>query len=414
MNFNNFDDNTEDYVLNAISLAKEAEKNIYTNPKYSIKYLREALEGITKYYARINNISMIDDCGKDKDLYTLINDVYRHKYISIAHSIRKAGNTATHYDDRANYSVNNELIEYTKKVTENLYKIFNKVLANSTKKDFNPDLIPFGQYEIIDRVPTTPNADKFYEYSYFVKSKKDNRFIYFYDIEGDSDSYAFSKRINEAIDVIEDSTNDMPYVLMVAEKPEYDENNTSQWKYVIYKTKKGSALLKQKKYKLSEKDILKIALNLTSAVIALKKNGIHLRSIQPDNIIIYPSDDTYTACIFDMQKAKIESSDTTVFTTYHKVIEDDCFVAPEIRNSNSKNLDALTWEKADIFSIAATMVYCVDENLVKKYIDLSNLYNCFSEETADILCEVIGGSLEDTYTAEEFKEKLQIVYEQYE
>ena len=183
--------------------------------------------------------------------------------------------------------------------------------------------------------------------------------------------------------------------------------------YIAYSVYSDSKLLAEvKPGTLEEKQVVQIALDILNVLLELKNigNGIHLRNIQPGNVIVTPNGDDYMASVVNMETAKINNYDATVYASMKDLIATNPFLPREVRH-NDEGKDT-NWEKVDVYSVAVLMVYCVDSTAVKDTIDTDILYDYFSEEIADILTDIFDSSLNEIDGIDELKEKLEDALEE--
>lgn len=415
MNFDIFEeiDVLPKYKCNIVNAAKTAERNVLVSPYNALLNARISLENLCKFLIKSNHLEHIRENG-EVNLATMIetctvNGVFTK--VDEAHQIRINGNRVAHGKEKADrlHIVNTENVEMAMKSVKDLFDILAELFPNKVNgKEFDVYSVPFGFYEIVRRVPKSDNEVIFGDYNYFVKDPKDN-YYYFQVLYRNSESSVQNDLGARSVltgNRIKKNKKRTSYLLDV-----YYPSNLmaeSDRDYITYSVYPDSELLSEVKAgMLKEKHAAQIALDILNVLLELKQigNGIHLRNIQPGNVIITPDGDNYIASVVNMETAKIENYDATVFASMKDLIVTNPFLPREVRqDSEGKNIN---WEKADVYSVAVLMVYCVNGSAVKETIDTDSLYDCFSEEIADILTNVFDSSLDEIAGIDELKEKLE-------
>lgn len=420
MNFDIFDeiDLLPKYKSELINAAKVAERNVLVSPYNTLLNARVSLENLCKALIKSNHLEHVREDGS-VNLTTMIetctsNGVFTKK--DEAHQIRLNGNKAAHLKAGAEHLhiVNAENVEMATTSVKCLFAILAELFPNQANgAEFDVNRVPFGFYEIVRAVPKSDNEVIFGDYNYFVKDPKEN-YYYFQVLPRNSESSTQNDLGARSVltgNRIKEDKKRTSYLLDV-----YYPSNLmaeSDRDYIAYSVYSDSKLLAEvKSGVLDEKQVVQIALDILNVLLELKHigNGIHLRNIQPGNVIITPDGDDYMASVVNMETAKINNYDATVFASMKDLIVTNPFLPREVRQDSEGK--STNWEKVDVYSVAVLMVYCVDRTAVKENIDTDDLYDYFSDEVADILAEIFDSSLNEIDGVEELKEKLEDALEE--
>lgn len=420
MNFDIFDeiDLLPKYKSELINAAKVAERNVLVSPYNTLLNARVSLENLCKALIKSNHLEHVREDGS-VNLTTMIetctsNGVFTKK--DEAHQIRLNGNKAAHLKAGAEHLhiVNAENVEIAMTSVKCLFAILAEIFPNQANgAEFDVNRVPFGFYEIVRAVPKSDNEVIFGDYNYFVKDPKEN-YYYFQVLHRNSESSIQNDLGARSVltgNRIKEDKKRTSYLLDV-----YYPSNLmaeSDRDYIAYSVYSDSKLLAEvKSGVLDEKQVVQIALDILNVLLELKHigNGIHLRNIQPGNVIITPDGDDYMASVVNMETAKINNYDATVFASMKDLIVTNPFLPREVRQDSEGK--STNWEKVDVYSVAVLMVYCVDRTAVKETIDTDDLYDYFSDEVADILAEIFDSSLNEIDGVEELKEKLEDALEE--
>ncbi len=420
MNFDVFDkiDLLPKYKSKVINSAKSAERNVLVSPYNALLNARVSLENLCKSLINSNHLEHIRENGS-VNLATMIETCTSNGVFSKgneAHQIRLNGNKAAHGKGDADllHIVNSENVELAMESVKDLFTILAEIFPNQANGvEFDVNRVPFGFYEIVRTVPKSDNEVIFGDFNYFVKDPKDN-YYYFQVIHRNSESSTQNDLGARSVltgNRIKDDKKRTSFLLDV-----YYPSNLmaeSDRDYIAYSVYSDSKLLAEvKPGTLKEKQVVQIALDILNVLLELKHigDGIHLRNIQPGNVIITPDGDDYMASVVNMETAKINNYDATVFASMKDLIVTNPFLPREVRQDNEGK--SINWEKVDVYSVAVLMVYCVDSSAVKDIIDTDILYDYFSEEIAGILADIFDSSLNEIDGIEELKEKLENALEE--
>jgi hypothetical protein len=423
MNFDIFDDIEllEKYKDKVVNAAKTAERNVLVSPYNALLNARVSLENLCKAIIKSNGFEKIREDDKTVNFSTMIETCVVNGAFSKrneAHQIRLNGNKAAHGKDEAEYLhiVNVKNVNVAIESVKNLFDILSEVFPEQAKgAEFDINNIPFGFYEIVRAVPKGQNEVIYGDFNYFVRDPKNN-YYYFQVLNRNSESAENNNLGARSVltgNRIKEDKKRTSYLLDV-----YYPSNLmaeSDRDYIAYSVYSDSRLLSEvAPGTLSERQTVQIAIDLLNVLFELKQigNGIHLRNIQPGNVIVTPNGEDYMAGVVNMETAKINNYEETVYASMKGLLTSNPFLPREVRNGNDGN--GVQWEKADVYSVAVIMVYCMDRQAVKEKIDSDSLYDIFSEEIVDILSEIFDSSINEIDGIESLKEKLENALEELE
>ncbi|MBP3783223.1 MAG: DUF4145 domain-containing protein [Butyrivibrio sp.] len=425
MNFDVFDDIEFDRKDQLLRNCKAAERYIIVSPFISVAHARAALEILCKGMIKEHAVKQIIPSGDGKpgnpNLATMIATCVKNGIITKTEDaavIRKNGNDALHINKGSQkiQVVNEKSVKKAMDSVEALFHVFQDVFHTHTDIDFDKLKVPFGFFEIVRAVPKAPNEVIFGEFNYFVKDPQEN--YYYLQIYHRNSEEEIGNTLGErgmlAGNRIKGNKGRTSYLLDV-----YYPSNLlaeSDREYIAYSVYNDSCLLSEMQGgQLTDKQVVMIALDITNALLELESigEGIHLRNLQPGNVIITPNADGYMAGVVNMETAKITGYEATVIGSMRELITQNPYMPRELRNFAENGPLDINWEKVDVYSLGKIMVYCKDPSLVKEEIDDSVLYDIFPDEIADILYDIFTSSINMIYSPMELKEKLQDVVDQY-
>ena len=396
---------------------------------YSKAWARAALEILCKGLIKKNNVEQIkpqpkickncnmpieDTLNLPPNLATMIDTCLKAGLFTnedAAALIRKNGNDTLHANKGAQklHVVNEGNIEKASSCVQALYTLFKEVFGQELLvPDFDLNKVPFGYYEIVRAVPKAPNEVICGDNNYFVKDPQEN-YYYFQVFHRNS----MEERDNElgargvlTGNKIKEDKGRKSYLLDV----HYPSNvlAESDREYIAYSVYSDSKLLSEIDHpKFTEREIVQIAIDLTNILIELQSigQGISLRNIQAGNVIVTPCEGGYMAGIVNMETAKIQGYDATVYKSIESSFSENPYMPREVRQGNES--ENIQWEKADIYSVAKIMVYCKDPAEVKSEVDEDFIYDSFSEKVGDLLIDTFESSINMIDEPADFKEKLE-------
>ena len=117
------------------------------------------------------------------------------------------------------------------------------------------------------------------------------------------------------------------------------------------------------------------------------------------------------AALVNMQMAKIVAKQETVVGLVSEIQKNNAYMAPQLRMLPEELLVNTDWEKADVYSIAKILLYCVDRTLIKDGLDEDVIIEKleakgFSDELIDVVLEILDGDINSNPTAKELQEVL--------
>lgn len=396
---------------------------------YSKAWARAALEILCKGLIKKNNVEQIkpqpkickncnmpieDTVNLPPNLATMIDTCLKEGLFTnedAAALIRKNGNDTLHANKGAQklHVVNAKNIEKAGSCVQALYTLFKEVFGQELLvPDFDLNKVPFGYYEIVRAVPKAPNEVICGDNNYFVKDPQEN-YYYFQVFHRNS----MEERDNElgargvlTGNKIKEDKGRKSYLLDV----HYPSNvlAESDREYIAYSVYSDSKLLSEIDHpKFTEREIVQIAIDLTNILIELQSigQGISLRNNQAGNVIVTPCEGGYMAGIVNMETAKIQGYNATVYKSIESSFSENPYMPREVRQGNES--ENIQWEKADIYSVAKIMVYCKEPAEVKSEVDEDFIYDSFSEKVGDLLIDTFESSINMIDEPADFKEKLE-------
>lgn len=420
MNFDNFNKITFAKKDKLLEDCKIAERNIKVNPFIAMINARSALEVLCRTIIKEKNLTQVKESDGTANLSTQIetcvnNGVFNN--MEAATSIRKLANNVVHGNRGFQnfHKVNDDTVKKALETVSQLYLIMQEVFdLTDTQFEFDQQKIPFGYYEIVRAVEKAPNEIIVGEYNYFVRDPQNNTF-YFQILHQNSSSENKNNLGERSVLVgnrIKEDKSRKSYLLDV----HYPSNVMpgSEHEYIAYSVFSDSRLLSEiREGELNEKQIVEIALDLVCVLEELRKigDGISHRNIQPGNVIITPNESHYLAALVNMETAKITGYEKTIYKDMKslEVFSANSYMPPEVREGLLEETNVSSWEKVDIYSIAKIMLYCMNPSLVKLEVDMDDVYEYFSEETGNILDNILNSSLNLIYELCEFREELENV-----
>lgn len=419
MNFDSFDDieMPEKYKGVLLKNAKDAERNIYIAPSDASFHARAALEILCKALKKKHNLEWLRPGNGQPNLATMIDTCVMAnimKNTDAVKRIRDEGNDAAHPNNRVlkKHIVTEAAIKVVMVAVKDLFDLISETYYEG-KLEFDEAKIPFDSFEVVRRVPKAENEIIQGDYNYFVKNSQDS--YYYFQIfprKSEEEHYnALGARGVLTGNTIKKDKKRRSYLLDVFYPWDLSENSDRE--YIAYSVYSDSFLLSEIPAKsLTEKQTLQIAIELLNALIELKRigKGISLRNIQPGNVILTPDDDSYMASVVNMETAKINGYDATVYGSLKSLMMENPYLPREVRLGIES--DNVQWEKVDVYSIAKIMLYCIDPSIVKGEVDEDDVYDNFSEEVAEILMDVFDSSVNAIDGAEEFMEKIQNAFDE--
>lgn len=409
MNFDLFNDIEGEEKGQLLTNCKTVERNIFIDPYNSIANARPALEWLCKGLMKRNNVRAQKSPDGQVYLVNMVEACLTENLFQGCHEatvVRRSGNNILHANanDESLHIVNEENIAKALKVAKSLYILMQQ--AFDLYDDFDEAKIPFGDYEVLRRVPKSAKEVVVGDYNYFVCNGGDHFYLQVYPKNAlDEKEMLLAERgemTRERIGEDRQRNAYKPTMYLI-----YDSQKESDRRYIIYPIDKGGFLLSELNESLSVKQAIKVGLELIETLCYMKSigEGIHHRNIQPGSVILMSDGkDDYKAYLINMETAKIKNYAQTIYGSLKEILQANAYTPREVRrNEDGMEID---WEKADVYSVAKVILYCVDPKLVKDEVDPDSLYDIFSDEMVDAFRIIFESTLQDSLNLEEFKEIL--------
>ncbi|MGN0424012.1 MAG: hypothetical protein ACI4FY_01725 [Acetatifactor sp.] len=413
MNFDVFNQIQFSRKATVLENGRSAESKILMSPYDAMTAARTAFEALCKGLIKDDRAipcpphlaGMIEKC--------LEEHIFTDK--AAAYAIRDNGNVTVHTKKKIDFHAVNEItIQIATESVKSLYEIMMEVFTDRLEQlPFDPLKIPFGIYEVVRAVPKAENEVVVGKYNYFVRDPQDNYFyfqIYHRNSDVESNNELGARGMVAGKRIKEDKRR-RSYLL--DEHYPGGKLENSDRDYVAYSVYEDSRLLSEmRSVRFTERQIVQIALDLVNVLIELKRigQGMHLRNIQPGNVIITPDGENYMAAVVNMETAKIKGYEGTVMNALKPLIDGNPYWPGEVRKRET--YDGVPWDKVDLYSIAKIMIYCADPKCLQAEVDEGDLYDLFSDEVVEILSPILFDSLNTLDEMEIVKEKLENVLDQ--
>ncbi len=288
---------------------------------------------------------------------------------SAMHNVRTRGNKgAVHpYAELRLREATDENVQLAVENLKDLHRVLTGYFGIDAQ--FNENSIPFGDYKVIRMVEKAPNEIIAADFNYFVREDDgDEYFLQCVPLSDDDKAMAFVNRGEEARTLIRDSIDRRTYLCETTVRNLYG-NRT---RLVLYRIPRDSFLLSEytnKKY--TNRQIVRIGLDLIETLLELEGagDGIHHRNINPGCVVLAPKKNYYLAYLVDMQTAKIENSLFTVIPQLAEKHKNNPYIPADVRRMSLEKQMAFPWEKVDVYSVAKTVLYCINPEAVKESYD---------------------------------------------
>lgn len=399
MNFNILDGIDFIYISDLKSHCLSAERNARVDPYGSTANARSALELLMKGLLKSNGLK----CGGNGVLVDMIKTCLNaHLFMphtedagNYATFIRQYGNGTLHVaDNSSRHIVNKDNLADAMAVLESLYEVVR--IAFGIETPFDPDKVPFRDYEILRTVRKFDGEVICGDFNYFVcknGNKSDTYYLQCFPLNTEEESVdSLIERSEEARQSIRNDRKRRAYLL--------DPQNIvfpegSDRRLVLYGIHSDSFLLSENRVKMSVRQAMQVGLDLVLTLQELRavSDGIHHRHINPGCIIITPDRDSYMAYLVNMQTAKIVNSDGTIVYGLSRVLESSLYIPDDVRSFSSEKLLQVDWEQVDVYSVAKIMLYCVDPALTAGRVDIDSLYDYgFNDSQVCFFEDILTGS----------------------
>ena len=423
MNFDAFRNITISQKNQLLDHCRSAERNVRIEPFNSIASARAALDLLCiqlliskNMYTGQTLCRMISDCVQEQ-LFISRED---------AHFVRLAGNRFVHTKDaeqeqeipldKCLHTVSTNNVELAKNVAHKLYKIMSEAFDISC--EFDDEKIPFGEYEILHKVPKDPREIIVGDYNYFVENSAHD--CYYVQIIPnnalDAGEKAFVNRNRSAVSIIREDRE--PRAFLKNAQMLFGHCDDAEMEYVAYHAYPDSYILAElvmgDRSTLSPWQSLQVCRDLLDTLIEMMDlgQGLHHRNISPSCVMLTPGNAKLRGSLINFQTAKIENNEISIRRYLRGIYDSNMFVHPNIRNADLCQFDGY-WDKADAYSVAAILIFCVKPEAVQSEIDVTDIDEYFSEEMVDFLDRIFRNSLGAGCTLTEFREVIENEANQY-
>lgn len=397
-----------------LDYCKEAERNIMINPWLSLDAARNALMTLCKGLLKMHGVKQTLREEGQANLVTMIQTCVDHALFmngDAAHSVRKNRNDAEYYKKKQDYlPVNNTTVSLALDSTEKLFAVMKESFTGYNDVLFDRLKIPFGDYEI-DRVIEKSESELLYgQYNYFVHNSEGDYLFWqvFPRDDASLDRQALNERNQLVKNRIKSDKRRKSYILETITP--YICPEDSDRDYIGYVVYSDSQLLSERSQPFTPLQAAQIGLDLVKTLKEMRKvsAGIHHRNIQPGCIIITPNEDSFMAGLVNMETAKVTDYEYTVFANIKGLLQRNIYLPRELRNFKEGDQD-IDWEKADLYSIAKVIIYCLEPELVTDEIDTDALYDVpeLSDDLIEAFRVIFESSINEIYTLDEFEEILE-------
>lgn len=413
MNFDAFDKITISQKNLLLDHCRSAERNVRIEPFNSIASARAALDLLCSQllisknlYAGQNLCRMISDCVQEQ-LFISRED---------AHFVRLAGNRFVHTRDAEQgeeiplneclHTVSIDNVDLAKDVTQKLYKIMSEAFHISC--EFDDEKIPFGEYEILHKVPKDPREIIVGDYNYFVENSAHD--CYYVQIipknASDAGKKAFVNRNRAAVSIMREDRE--PRAFLNNAQVLFGHCDDSEMEYVAYRAYRNSFMLSElvtgNRSTLPPWQALQVCLDLLDTLIEMMdlEQSLHHRNISPSCVMLTPGRTRIRGSLVNFQTAKIENNKVSIRRYLRGSYDSNLFAHPDIRNADLQQFDGY-WDKADAYSVAAILVFCVKPDAVRSNINVADIEDYFSEEMVNFLERIFLNSLGAGCTLTEFR-----------
>ncbi len=418
MNFSKFaylmNENADAHLADCVKNGMKAEKNARINPAYALGDARRALEQLFHHLSKVNNLSghnLADRIERNFELLekdsSLLQETVEQMW-QLADLIRRKGNDAIHYNVKRGESMdaaNKKNIESALGAVEALFSLL--CYFCEKEESFQEELVPFGDYSILRRIeiPEALNME-----NYFVYSAKPHTRHYLLQSLSLEDGKELDSRREEAGDRVHQAKNRRSKLLIP--DTEIFLDSKSDRKLVLYEAFDDSFLLSELPSPMTMAQSLEVGLELTEALLELKKLGMYHRNLYPGSVLIDRiGKDKYDAYLLNLQTSKVVGSDTTISHLLAASWDRSYYIPGFLRGVKSvdRNTD---WEKLDVYALCRVILFCLNKELAittstAKFAEYPNVRMSRS------LRRLYGGLfrddlwLEDIPTLEEIKELLE-------
>lgn len=404
-------------------LCRAIEMNARTHTDRCVIGIRQALEILTKVILIQGKYHFPDDSRKSEHrLNNMINECCRQSFITkkqkeALHYLRKEMNQYVHITisilGECEYSIQRKGVKvgaacnYVKK----LYEIMSSVFGYKGKA-FQKEWLPIGNYEIIKCIDADLTEDFVFQYKYIAKEEKDGVENYAYIRPFPKDEKLQRKLFYERDGFVQKFLRNMDDTVHIISGTMLETSDSCDVMYICYYIRKNTQTLDVLKQVIDKEQALDITLQTVRGLLSLLQNGdkIHHRGIRPVHIFVTP--DTrgrYHVKLGGFETAKIESDSVYIETVGYSAkekMEKNCFIPLEVRNRNIEKMNGIDWEKVDVYSMAVLLLYCLNRKEVTDTIDEGIFYDYFSDKLCNVLCDILGNSINEKPSLEKLEKAL--------
>lgn len=182
----------------------------------------------------------------------------------------------------------------------------------------------------------------------------------------------------------------------------------SEMEYVAYRAYRNSFMLSElvtgNRSTLPPWQALQVCLDLLDTLIEMMdlEQSLHHRNISPSCVMLTPGRTRIRGSLVNFQTAKIENNKVSIRRYLRGSYDSNLFAHPDIRNADLQQFDGY-WDKADAYSVAAILVFCVKPDAVRSNINVADIEDYFSEEMVNFLERIFLNSLGAGCTLTEFR-----------
>lgn len=394
-----------------------AEKSARTKPDICFLNLGKAMEVLTscllsqQNFDDVERISLVDKIN----LCRSIRSEDKQKF----HELRKLRNGVAHYIENSEIGIKNSDLGPVATACKSLVTFYSELrkIFNLKREFVDKKLLPIGDYEVIEKIKAYEFESVEGNYNYICKKTGSDidSFVYVrpFSSEDDISETVFNLRDIE----VQNFFSNMRENSYIIKGTEIQTDKNSELRYLAYDIRSNTKTLDMVSDELEPEVIVDIIYQVAKGLKALssKKINIHHRGIRPSCIFVTKYDDNeYEAKLGCFETAKIiyvERQMRTVMPHIALSQISNPFIHPLI--SQRQVVTDEEWEKADVYSLAAVLVYCINKKSISGrkidyesaledfeflYDEMPNIFDSGSLETVPNLnnfIEVLEAQIED-------------------
>ena len=266
------------------------------------------------------------------------------------------------------------------KSVASLFKIDKKRM-----KPMEADMLPFGEYEVIKKIPKKPYESIEGNFKYIARKNNNNisTYVYVRPFLNTDEKTAFSDRDMEAQQFFKNMRGSNNIIAG-------EELRTSAYcnlKYLVYNIRENTKTLDEIAKEIKPYELLDIIEQVANGLsrLASSKINIHHRDIRPTCIFVSSFEDGYEAKIGCFETAKIDYKEKSMETVGAWVAQrqkDNVYTHPRMLLESEH--DNKEWEAGDVYSLVMVLLACLDTSIEKGgAVDCSVLYDYYSDDFVD-------------------------------